>query len=221
MHGFRRYDDAETLAKAAADHLSERIGHVLDHQDQCRVALPGGSTPGRMLARLAEAELPWERVHWYLGDERCYPQGHAERNDVMLEQQLWSRIDAPVENRHPMAAELGPEPAAKQYNEELSSAGPLGMGEDGHTASLFPGNTALDDPRLVVPVYQAPKAPPERVTLGLAALQAATERIVLVAGANKAEALRRVLAGELLPVTMIGPALWFVDAAAAGNAADS
>ena len=222
MHEFRRCDDAAALARAVADHLGERIAAVLQEQPHCRVALPGGSTPALMLARLAELALPWDRVHWYLGDERCYPQGHAARNDVMLEQQLWSRIDAPLVNRHPMAAELGPEAAAVQYTGELSRAGPLdiivlGMGEDGHTASLFPGNAALDDLRPVVPVFQAPKPPPERVTLGLVTLQAATERIVLVAGKAKAEALGRVQAGEPLPVSLIGPALWFVDAAAASE----
>ena len=225
MLELRRCVDAKALARTVSDYLAERITAVLDQQPLCRVALPGGSTPGQMLALLAKAALPWARVHWYLGDERCYPAGHGERNDVMLMQQLWSRIDAPIENRHPIAAELGPEPAAAQYTDELAEVGPLdivvlGMGEDGHTASLFPGNAALSDLRPVVPVYHAPKPPPERVSLGLATLQAATERVVLVAGQAKADTFVRVQAGEPLPVNLIGPALWFVDTAAAGSAAD-
>ena len=226
MFELRRCEDAQALARTVADHLAERISAILDQQPLCRVALPGGSTPGQMLAMLAGTTLPWARVHWYLGDERCYPTGHAGRNDVMLMQQLWSRIDAPIENRHPIAAELGPEPAAAQYTDELLEAGPLdivvlGMGEDGHTASLFPGNAALGDLRPVVPVYHAPKPPAERVSLGLVTLQAAAERVVLVAGQAKAETVARVQAGEPLPVNLVGPALWFVDAAAAGSMADN
>ncbi len=221
MDGFRCHDDAGTLARAAAEHLAGRIRECLDRADVCRVALPGGNTPARCLALLAQASLPWERVHWYLGDERCYPAGHAGRNDVMLEAQLWSRIDAAAGNRHPIAAELGPEPAAALYSDEIRAAGRLdivllGMGEDGHTASLFPGNAALGDTRPVVPVHHAPKPPPERVSLGLATLQAAGERIVLVAGRDKHAALQRVRAGERLPIALAGPLLWFIDAEAGG-----
>ena len=145
MHEYRHFADAEELARTAADHLAARIREYTEHNGVCRVALPGGRTPARCLALLAQASLPWERVHWYVGDERCYPTGHEERNDVMLESQLWSRIDAPAENRHPIAAELGPEAAAMHYSDEIRAAGLLdlvllGMGEDGHTASLVPGN---------------------------------------------------------------------------------
>ena len=221
MHEFRHCTDAADLAGAAAAHLAERIRDCLDGREVCRIALPGGRTPGRCLALLAGDSLPWERLHWYLGDERCYPPGHAGRNDVMLESQLWSRIDAPAQNRHPMAAELGPEAAAMHYSDEIRAADRLdlvllGMGEDGHTASLFPGNAALEDTRPAVPVHQAPKPPPERVSLGLGTLRSASERIVLVAGQDKRDALRRIGAGERLPITRVGPLLWFMDAAAAG-----
>jgi 6-phosphogluconolactonase len=221
MHEYRHFADAEELARNAADHLAARIREYVERNGVCRVALPGGRTPARCLALLAQASLPRARVHWYLGDERCYPAGHEERNDVMLEAQLWSRMDIPVENRHPIAAELGPEPAAMRYSDEIRAAGRLdlvllGMGEDGHTASLFPDNAALEDSRPAVPVHQAPKPPPERVSLGLGTLQSATERIVLVTGQDKRDALRRIGAGERLPICLVGPLLWFMDAAAAG-----
>ena len=222
MHAYRHCADTEALARGAADHLAACILDCTQRNGVCRVALPGGRTPARCLALLAQASLPWERVHWYVGDERCYPAGHEGRNDVMLEAQLWSRIDAPAQNRHPITAELGPEAAATQYSDEIRAAGRLdivllGMGEDGHTASLFPGNAALDDTRPAVPVHRAPKPPPERVSLGLATLRSASERIVLVAGQDKREALRRVGAGERLPITLVGPLLWFIDAGAAGK----
>ena len=180
MHEYRHFSDAEELARSAADHLAARIREYTEHNGVCRVALPGGRTPARCLALLAQASLPWERVHWYVGDERCYPTGHEERNDVRLDLVL------------------------------------LGMGEDGHTASLFPGNAALEDTRPAVPVRQAPKPPPERVSLGLGTLRSASERIVLVAGQDKRDALRRIGAGERLPIALVGPLLWFMDAAAAG-----
>ena len=171
-------------------------------------------------------DLPWQHIHWYLGDERCYPLSHPERNDSMVEQRLWSRIDTPAENLHPIPAELGPERAAEQYSALIDRLGGsldivvLGIGEDGHTASLFPGNPALDDNRAAVPVHDAPKPPPQRVSLGLATLQSAGERIVLVSGSGKREALAAVKRGQPLPVNRIGPAHWFVDQAANNNQQD-
>jgi 6-phosphogluconolactonase len=137
----------------------------------------------------------------------------------MIEQQLWSRIAMPDENRHPIPAELGPELAAEKYSALINcidrlDIAVLGMGEDGHTASLFPGNPALDDRRAVVPVYHAPKPPAERVSLGLATFQSAVLRVVMVTGHNKRQALARVRQGDPLPVSRIGPACWFVDKSA-------
>jgi 6-phosphogluconolactonase len=220
MGEFQIYKDSEALARAAADDLYARIQDCLARQTLCHVALPGGSTPARCLELLAELPLPWDRVHWYLGDERCYPAGHAQRNDTLVREHLWSKIDAPAANQHPIPAELGPETAAAAYTGVIQDIGNLdivllGMGEDGHTASLFPDNAALEDERLVVPVYDAPKPPAERVSLGLTALQAATERVALVAGSSKREALQRLRDGEQLPIAEVGPITWFIDEDAA------
>jgi 6-phosphogluconolactonase len=91
------------------------------------------------------------------------------------------------------------------------------MGEDGHTASLFPDNPAIDDTRVAVPVHHAPKPPADRVSLGLSTIQAATQRIVMVTGSSKHQALQRIEHGEVLPVSRIGPAYWFVDKSAANS----
>jgi 6-phosphogluconolactonase len=211
--------DAEAVAQAAADFLSARLIACVKQKQTCHVALPGGTTPARCLQLLSTRALPWHSIHWYLGDERCFPVGHAERNDSMIEQQLWSRIAMPDENRHPIPAELGPELAAEKYSALINcidrlDIAVLGMGEDGHTASLFPGNPALDDRRAVVPVYHAPKPPAERVSLGLATFQSAVLRVVMVTGHNKRQALARVRQGDPLPVSRIGPACWFVDKSA-------
>ena len=218
------YPDTEALARAAADYLSDLLVACVNRKGSCHIALPGGSTPGRCLELLSSRQLPWQNIHAYLGDERCYPVAHSERNDTMIAHKFWSKIDAPADNLHPIPAELGPELAAERYAQLINSVGPLdiallGMGEDGHTASLFPGNAALTDERAVVPVYNAPKSPEERVSLGLVTLQNAGQRVVLVTGANKHDALMRVDQGDALPISLIGEAYWFVDQAAASGPA--
>ncbi len=222
MPEFRVVLDAESVAQAAADYISELITACINTRGTCHVALPGGSTPARCLELLAGRQLPWQKIHWYLGDERCYPQGHPERNDTMIAQQLWSRIASPSDNFHPIPAELGPEQAAERYAALIERIGSLdiavlGMGEDGHTASLFPGNPATESGQAVVAVHDAPKPPAQRVSLGLKTLQSAKQRVVLVSGSGKHEALTRVQRDEPLPINRIGPSFWFVDQAAAGK----
>jgi len=219
---FRIFPDAEAVAQAAAEFLGDQITTCVTVKGVCHVALPGGSTPARCLELLSSRQLPWNSIHWYVGDERCYPPAHPERNDSMIEQQLWSRIEAPAENLHPIPAELGPERAAEKYSGLIDTIGcldivVLGMGEDGHTASLFPDNPANENEHSVVAVYNAPKPPAERVSLGLATIQSAGQRIVLVSGTGKREALLRLKQGIQLPIARIGPSYWFVDEAAAGN----
>jgi 6-phosphogluconolactonase len=137
-----------------------------------------------------------------------------ERNDLMLEKYFWSRLSQT--NVHPIPAELGAEEAAKIYREAISSVESfdiafLGMGEDGHTASLFPQNKALQDARSVVPVYNSPKPPAERVSLSVDTLKKAGCRIVLAAGAGKAAIIARIKKGEALPINSIGDIHWYVD----------
>jgi 6-phosphogluconolactonase len=216
--------DAEAVAQAAAADIADTVQRVLAGNELCHIALPGGGTPARCLELLSAMSLPWPCLHWYLGDERCYPPGHAERNDTMIRDLLWSRIDAPENNNHPIHAELGPEAAAEAYAALIDSIGHLdlvvlGMGEDGHTASLFPGNAALQDTRAAVPVYGAPKPPPQRVSLGLDTLRTAGRRIVLATGAGKRDALQRVNDGENLPILMAQPDRWLVDSLAAAGIA--
>ena len=222
MEAFRVFADAEAAAQAAADFLAAQLIACINEKQVCHVALPGGTTPARCLQLLSARELPWNKIHWYLGDERCAPLGHEQRNDSMIAQQLWSRIQAPPENIHPIAAELGAELAAEKYAELLNRVGMLdivvlGMGEDGHTASLFPGNAAIEDRRAAVPVFEAPKPPAERVSLGLETIRAAVQRIIIVTGTGKREALAQVKRGVQLPVSRIGPSYWFVDKAAADS----
>ncbi len=107
VHSWHIHRDPAEAATACAAHLAEQIMAVLATRERCHVALPGGSTPAACLSLLAKQPLPWSRVHWYLGDERCLPRGDAERNDRMIEQQLWNAISATVATLHRIPAELG------------------------------------------------------------------------------------------------------------------
>lgn len=219
MHKWCVYSDFVQASKAAADFIAQSIAETIRNNGVCHIILPGGKTPERCLAYLTKKKLPWEKIHWYLGDERCYPLGHSERNDVMLQNSLWSHLEGAIIHRIP--AELGAEVAASLYREEIRPVENfdiafLGMGEDGHTASLFPDNKALDDARSVVPVYDSPKAPNERVSLSVTTLQYAKCRIVLASGASKAKIIARIKNGESFPINCLGDIHWYIDEAASG-----
>lgn len=219
MHNWFVYRKFEDASKAAADYIASNIEESIKKQGICHVILPGGNTPGICLSYLSEKSLPWNKVHWYTGDERCYPAGHKERNDVMLEKNLWSKLKSP--NVYRIPAELGAEEGAAAYREMLSDIKSfdiafLGLGEDGHTASLFPANKGLEDTRAVIPVFDSPKAPDERVSLSISTLKNAEHKIVLASGIGKAEIIKRIKKGEIFPINLIGDINWFIDEAAVG-----
>ena len=209
-------EDAAAVAEAAADAVIAHARHAIAKDGVFRLALAGGTTPMAAYVLLRRARIPWAQVEVYFGDERCLPVGDAGRNDAMASQALLGHVPIPEANIHPIPAELGPEDGAAAYAEALARSAPmhlvlLGMGEDGHTASLFPGQRTLTDPRLAVPVHGAPKPPPERVSMGLAAINAAAARLVMVTGPAKHAALMRLAAGDALPVALLGPSQWLVD----------
>lgn len=219
---FRVFKDANQVAMAAADYLFNQITACVVEKGSCRVVLPGGNTPAQCLEILADKPLPWDKVHWYPSDERCLPRGHEDRNDSMIYRCLFTRPDSVVENFHPIPAELGAQRAATEYADFIDQVGPidiafLGVGEDGHTASLFPENLALDDNGSIVAVLDSPKPPTERVSFGLQALRYADESVLIATGSSKRDALARLQFGESSPVTMIEPDVCFADDAAYGQ----
>ncbi len=221
MHHWNIYPTTEDTAKATADYLSDLITKILQKQKLCHIALPGGSTPAKCFAHLTKKNLDWKNIHWYLGDERCYPVGHADRNDTMIQQYLWSPVQCPESNRHPIPTELGAEVAAEQYTKVIEQIGTLdiallGMGEDGHTASLFPENPALMLTQAAIPVHNSPKPPADRVSLSISTLQSAKNKIVLATGTGKQWAIQQIKKDADLPVNCIGELEWFVDNAAIG-----
>jgi len=217
MHEWKVFSDISEASIALADYLAEQIELAISQRGICNVLLPGGNTPVVCLRKLSEKNIAWEKVHWYLGDERCVPKSHASRNDLMLEINFWSHI--PNANKYPIPAELGPEQAAVKYSEMIASINHfdiafLGLGEDGHTASLFPDNVALNDKHRVVPVFNSPKPPGERVSVSVDTLRDTRCRVILTAGSAKADVLSEIRKGEDLPVNNIGDVHWFVDVAA-------
>jgi 6-phosphogluconolactonase len=227
--------DATALAKTAADRIMARIAA---NGGRVAICLTGGSSPKQLYQLLATAayrnQIPWQRVHWFIGDERFVP-ADDPRNNMGMARRAFLDLCAPVANVHPIPTDTAdPEQAARRYESELQSfyganqldsARPLfdvvlmGVGPDGHTASLFPGYPASDEAENWV--VGVPKAHVEplvpRVTLTLPALNSCREMLFEVSGADKRAILTRVLAGENLPANRahsMGETIWLVDQAA-------
>jgi 6-phosphogluconolactonase len=226
------FEAPQDLAEAAAESFAEEAAKSVRERGRFAVALAGGSTPKALYELLAteyRSALDWDKVHVFFGDERTVPPDHEDSNYRMAYDTLLSRV--PVGSVHRMRGELDPAEAAMLYEEELKRFfdGPprfdlilLGIGEDGHTASLFPGTPALDVTDRWVVENPVEKLGTVRITLTVPAINAAKRVIFLVAGAGKAEALKEILEGDAdphkYPAKLIRPeggAEWMVDRAAA------
>ena len=253
LNEVRVFDDAEKLNVAAAEHIFDAATDAVAERGRFLLVLAGGGTPRGVYAQLAShsaAKIDWERVHVFWGDERCVAPDHPESNYRMAAESLLRWVDLPATNVHRIRGEESPESAAMMYDRELAEffrvatpahLGPepafdlvlLGVGEDGHTASLFPGS-----PALAATGWAASARAPEsaavagRVTLTRPAIGAARECLFLVTGAGKRHVVQQILSpadGEgggspLLPAALVSPrgrSLWFLDAAAAGGSPQS
>lgn len=213
------HDDSESLSAAVAQRIAVLADQAIAARGVFRLALAGGETPRPCYEKLRQLVIDWQHVHIYFGDERCLPVGDAARNDTMANEVLIKHVEIPAGNVHAIPAELGAVEAAAGYAAVLQQAGRLdmvllGMGEDGHTASLFPGNVAIENLASVVPVFGAPKPPAARVSLGLGTLNSARLKLFLVSGVGKREAMARIVAGATLPAVRITSAEWHIDRAA-------
>ena len=239
MTAIRVLPDPPALAEAAARHVIECAHAAIRERGRFSIALSGGSTPRDLHLRLSSPPLidqvDWARVHVFFGDERCVPPDDERSNFRMANETLLSKVPIPREQIHRVRGELPPDEAAADYERRLHEffgAEPprldlilLGMGDNGHTASLFPGLSAVrEQQRWVVAEYVA-EVGMWRVTLTPVVLNLAREDVFLVAGAAKASMLRQVLEGpytpDELPARVVRPALgeviWMVDAAAAAE----
>jgi 6-phosphogluconolactonase len=215
-------DDAEKAAAAAAEQLVEVV------RRGGGVALAGGSTPGRAYELAAAIEPDWRRAELWLGDERCVPPEDERSNAGLVRSALLDRLDGPPPAFHTVRTELPPEEAAAAYDDQLARSDPLalallGLGPDGHTASLFPSSPALEEREHLV-VAAAPGLEPwvERVTMTLPAFAAAAVVVFLAVGAEKAEAVRRAFVdppSRTTPASLVrstdGRTLAILDAGAA------
>ncbi len=239
------HPDLDRLSQAATRSFAERITATVARDRVCSVALPGGSTPRHLYQLLATQyrdEVPWDRVWLFWGDERYVPYDDPQSNYRLVQETLLQHISIPAGNVHPMPTDWpDPDEAARVYEKLLrsrfSSAWPcfdlvlLGLGADGHIASIFPGSPVFDEPARWVMVARAPVSvsPPVRLTLTLPVINHARCVFFLVSGAEKADAVRRALAGppdpRACPASAVRPAagvvVWWVDEQAAKFIPDS
>jgi 6-phosphogluconolactonase len=239
MPELRRFEGLEALSKAAADELVAILREAASARGVAHVAMSGGSTPKKLfqlLAAMGKQALPWDKIHVWWGDERTVPPNHPDSNYGMTMAALIDPLGLDASQVHRIHGE-GPDhvKSAADYSRELLGAVGtppvldyvmLGMGPDGHTASLFPGSPALDDTDhwVVANAVNSPltKGPTTRITLTAKALNAGRNIRFLVGGADKADSLAAVLRGprdvHTYPSQLISDkAVWFVDQAAAAK----
>ena len=235
--GNQTFEDAETLSR----HVGEWLYHLARASDRTfAVNLSGGSTPRRLYQLLGTPEIasrfPWSRTHWFWGDERFVPHDHPDSNYGMARDAFLSRVPAPEDNIHAIPTEgLSPEGAAAAYeatlkrfygSDTLAQGRPLfdvtllGIGENGHTASLFPGQPALQETqRWVVAVIGA--MPEPRITLTYPALDSSGDVAFVVTGTGKRDVVARAQSGDrTIPASLVRPVgrlHWFTDRAAAAT----
>ena len=200
--------DADAVAARAAAHIRGVLRRAREERGVAHVALSGGTTPGHTYQLLGEQPEDWIDAHVWFADERCVEPQDEESNYRLVSETLLAPAAIPAERVHRMRGELGPRDGALGYAAELADAVPvgdgrlpaldlvvLGIGPDGHVASLFPGAAALDagDGAICVGVTGSPKPPPERITLSLAMLHAARGCLLLATGAGKADAVSAML----------------------------
>lgn len=229
----------DDLAREAARRFIEAARAAIKERGRFAVALSGGSTPRRLYELLAlppyRQSVEWTRVHLFFADERFVPPADSDSTERLVRETLLKGVTLPAENFHPMTTSGdAPEACAARYAANLAGffQAPeprfdlvlLGMGPDGHTASLFPGRP--DEPGTVAAVHDSPKPPPVRLTLTLNAIRRARQVICLVTGADKAAALKAVHdsppgAAGALPAARVtaadGRSAWLIDRAAAAQ----
>jgi 6-phosphogluconolactonase len=228
--------DPAALARRAAEWMTAT---ALAARGELRVALSGGSTPKALYSLLASKDFrdrfPWQRVAWFWGDERFVAHDHPDSNYRMARQAMLAKVPVPPENVHPIPTDGDPKDAARRYEQTLREAygapvldpaRPLfdvmlmGLGADGHTASLLPGDAVLDERRRWVAMV-AHGRPEIRITMTYPVLESSRHVAFLVAGAAKAPILQAIRRGgsdaPAARLRPIGDLIWFIDAAAAGG----
>lgn len=245
----RVYPGREAASRAGAENFVRCLKETLGRKDRFSIAVSGGSTPRRLYEILGTEfinEVEWERVNIYWGDERYVPHQDRKSNFRMFHEALLDQVSIPIGNVHPMPTHRrDPQAAADDYESLMRShlAGSgrghpdlpeldivlLGMGADGHVASLFPGSKALQETRRWVVATEAPEEPRQRLSLTLSVINNAADVCLLVTGGEKAEAVERAIAGPPdaleCPASAVRPThgqvVWWLDQAAASRLEDA
>jgi 6-phosphogluconolactonase len=216
--------DADAVACYARDIIMNAAEEAIKARNIFKIVLAGGTTPKQVYHLLANAKGEWHKWQLYLGDERCLPSKDSERNSYMIQHTFLNKVDFPDSNIHFIPAELGASKAALAYSQVVHLALPfdlvvLGMGEDGHTASLFPKHQYSSN-EWVHAVFNAAKPPTERVSLSTAALSQNNTLLRIITGASKAASIALWQQGQTLPISILssmGDDIILLDEAAAGK----
>jgi 6-phosphogluconolactonase len=197
------------INQAALQAIIHAADKAIENYGSFSIVLAGGSTPKSIYALLAKQSADWANWHVFINDDRCLPVDHAERNSKMVSEVWLSHVDIPKNQFYAIPSELGPIEGASAYAKTIANVGTFdlvlfGLGEDGHTASLFP-NHAVDNSADVVPVFDSPKPPAERVTMSQNRLNNTHEALFLVTGAGKQEAVNHWRSGVAIPAALITP----------------
>jgi 6-phosphogluconolactonase len=201
------FESQVSLDQAAMERVVALAESSIKTRGQFHLVLAGGSTPKNVYTLIKNVKTAWHNWQVYFGDERCLDSGHQDRNSTMAFEAWLNHIDIPVQNIHAIPAELGPVEGAYLYNQTLSQVGDfdlvlLGLGEDAHTASLFPGHS-WDNNLDALAVFDAPKPPSLRISMSPARLSRSTSVLFLVSGKEKQTAINQWKAGDLIPASTV------------------
>ncbi len=209
INQWHEFDTAAQVADAVLEQILLSAERAIAETGSFKIVLAGGSTPEKIYQQLAESDTDWSKWMIYYGDERCLPADDKERNSIMAANALLNKVAIPEANIFTMPTELGPVESAVKYREMIADVDQfdmvlLGMGEDGHTASLFPGH--VNNPEETVhEVYNSPKPPPERISLSAKTLANTKQCFFIVTGASKQDPVKQWKQGVELPVATIAP----------------
>lgn len=209
---WHNFPGADAVRDRALEWIRRAAAEAIASRGAFHVVLAGGTTPRAVYRALCAEAAQWDKWHVWFGDERCLPPADPERNSRMARDAWLDQVAIPVAQIHDIPAEAGPEAGACAYADALEGVAAfdlvlLGLGEDGHTASLFPGHEwgeAQDSPA-VLPVHGAPKPPADRISLSAQRLSRARQLLFLVTGNGKQDALARWRRGEAIPAAAIHP----------------
>ncbi len=204
------FDSVESLRHIVCDVIMRRADEAIAQHGQFSIVLAGGNTPRGIYRLLRDMPTDWSKWHVFINDDRCLPIDHEDRNSLMVDQVWLSHVNVPKNQIFNIPSELGPITGASTYAKTLANVGTFdlvlfGLGEDGHTASLFPGH-AVDNSADAVPVFNSPKPPAERVTMSQNRLNNTKAALFLVTGAGKQDAVDNWRKGVAIPATLITPA---------------